>query len=506
MAGKHKTVQQYRLYMGYRKMGDSQEKAAAKVGISLSSAKRLEKDGILPSPRDYRTRTDPFEIVWDAEIIPMLKNIPTLSAITLLEYLQDKYPGKYPDNLLRSMQRKVKQWKALNGENKEVMFAQKQVPGLLGLSDFTTLKGVTITINKIVFKHILYHFRLAYSGWSYIKVIQGGESFTALAESLQNALWRLGGAPREHRTDSLSAAFKNLTRDEQEDITKKYSELCQHYGIKPTRNNLGRKHENGSIESSHGHMKRRIKQALAIRGTNDFQSIEIYQLFIDDIAQKYNKKNYETIKFERQSLLNLPLTKTCDYIQMTAMVMSTSTIRIKNVVYSVPSRLIGENIRVHLYDNRLECYLGADYLFDFPRLHTKRGEIKKLIDYKHLIHSLSQKPGAFGRSSIKESILPSLDYQDVWKFLEARCERQQACKIIVGILQLAAETGKEKEIGLYAKAIILANKIPYLELLRKHFKEQRHNQNVIDLKVEQHDLKSYNSLLSSKEIDYASGS
>ena len=340
MPGKQKTTRQYRLYMGYRNMGDTQEKAAAKADLSLSTAKRLETKGIAESKRSYRTRPDPFGDTWELELQPLLQKTPTLSAAILLEYLQDKYPNQYPDKLMRTLQRKLKKWKAIHGPDKEIMFAQEHLPGILGLSDFTELKGIKITINGECLRHILYHFRLSYSGWSYVRVIQGGESFTALAESLQNALWRLGGSPKEHRTDSLSAAFKNLSQDAKEDLTKRYSALCSHYGITPTRNNHGCKHENGSIESSHRHMKRRIKEALVLRGSTDFASIQEYQNFIDAIVVKHNQRNYESIKYERGFLLELPLLKTCDYTETIAAVASTSTIRVKNTIYSVPSRLI----------------------------------------------------------------------------------------------------------------------------------------------------------------------
>lgn len=506
MPGKRKKAQQYRLYMRYRNMGDTQEKAAAKADFSLSTAKRLEvRGGILETKRQYKTRPDPFGEVWESELLSLLQKTPTLSAAILLEYLQDKYPKKYSDKLIRTLQRRVRKWKALNGPEKEIMFTQEHLPGLLGLSDFTHLKGMTIKINGESLKHILYHFRLAYSGWSYVRIIQGGESFTALAESLQNALWRLGGSPKEHRTDSLSAAFKNLSKDAKEDLTKRYSALCSHYGIKPTRNNLGCKHENGSIESSHRHMKRRIREALALRGNGDFSSIQEYQSFIDTIVTKHNQKNYESIKYERTFLLDLPLLKTCDYTETIVAVASTSTIRVKNTIYSVPSRLIGENLRVHIYDDRLECYLGAEHLFQLPKYNNEHREVKKHINYRHLLGSLIKKPGAFGRSTIKYDILPTQDFIDIWNYLEARCERQQACKIIVGILQLCVETDQEQEIASYVKEIIIAKKIPYLELLRKHFKPSKSMEQFLELKVEQHDLKAYNSLLITEGVNYASG-
>ncbi len=163
----------------------------------------------------------------------------------------------------------------LHGPDKEVIFRQTHEPGQQALSDFTQLKRVAITIDKKPFKHLLYHFKLAYSRWSYLRVVQGGESFSALAEGLQEALWRLGGSPKEHRTDSLSAAFKNLTKDAASDITQRYEDFWPHYHMKATRNNRGAKHENGSIESPHGHLKKRIGQALLLRGSNDFDSVHI---------------------------------------------------------------------------------------------------------------------------------------------------------------------------------------------------------------------------------------
>jgi hypothetical protein len=165
--------------------------------------------------------------------------------------------GGYPDKLLRTLQRRVKHWRALYGQDKE-----RHLPGRLGLSDFTELKGIEVTIRGEVLSHRLYHFRLAYSGWCYVKVVLGGESFTALAEGLQLALGRLGGCPQEHRTDSLSAAFKNLMLEADEDLTTRYEALCGDSGMRPSRNNRGAAHENGSIESPPGHFKRRLGQAL----------------------------------------------------------------------------------------------------------------------------------------------------------------------------------------------------------------------------------------------------
>ena len=106
-------------------------------------------------------------------------------------------------------------------------------------------------------------------------MVLGGESFVALSGGCQNALWLLGGAPEEHRTDSLSAAYHNLDQAAQDDLTRRYQELCAHYGMRATRNNRGVAHENGSVESAHGHLKRAIEQALLLRGCRDTTSLPI---------------------------------------------------------------------------------------------------------------------------------------------------------------------------------------------------------------------------------------
>ncbi len=243
MSGKAINSEQVRVYMQARKEGKKQVTAAAKSGMSERSGRRIEKGELqLESNRKryWRTRKDPFADVWDSEVVPLLMKNHKLTPITLFEKLQKDHPGDYQDSKRRTFQRRVSEWKALHGPDQEVMFRQEQVVGRMGLSDFTQLKKVTITIQSQPFTHLLYHFRLAFSGWCSVKVVHGGESYTALAEGLQDALWRLGGAPCEHRSDSLSAAYRNLSKDAAEDGTMRYQQLCQHYGMEPTRNNRGK--------------------------------------------------------------------------------------------------------------------------------------------------------------------------------------------------------------------------------------------------------------------------
>jgi hypothetical protein len=283
VSGKPINSEQVKIYMKARDNGKSQVTAAAKAGMSERSGRRADKGELQAygkRKRYWRTRIDPFGDVWGSEIVPLLEQNAQLTPMTIFEKLQKDHPGEYQDSKLRTFQRRVSKWKALYGPDQEVMFRQEQVAGRMGLSDFTKLEEVPITLQGKPFQHLLYHFRLAFSGWCSVKVIHGGESYTALAEGLQDALCRLGGVPGEHRSDSLSAAYRNLTKEAAEDVTRRYQELCLHYGMEPTRNNRGKGHENGAVESAHGHLKKRIHQALLLRDSCDFDSVTAYEEFL----------------------------------------------------------------------------------------------------------------------------------------------------------------------------------------------------------------------------------
>jgi hypothetical protein len=264
MPGHHISDQQVFLFMTHRRQ-HTQAVAAAKAGISERSARRIENDPQLPSQkkkeRHWRTRADPLEPFWPR--VEELLQIDGIIAVTVFETLQDEFgEDAVPDAIRRTLERRIARWRALHGGEKEIFFPQHHEPGRQGLSDFTVCDSLKVTVAGETLAYRLYHFRLAASGWEHAAVVLGGESFAALSEHLQDALWKLGGAPAEHRSDSLSAAYKNLDADAQRDFTRSYDELCRHYGMLATRNNRGEAHENGSIEGPHGHLKRRLDQAL----------------------------------------------------------------------------------------------------------------------------------------------------------------------------------------------------------------------------------------------------
>jgi hypothetical protein len=499
MSGKWITSKQVEIYMKSRKQGKTQQVSAAQAGISERSGRHIEKatwSHTKGKQRNWRTRKDPFEPVWSTELEPMLQAEPQLSALTLLEFIQDKHGAlNYPDKLLRTLQRRVLNWRHTNGPDQEVIFNQQQIPGLMGLSDFTELKDISVTIQQKPFKHLLYHFRLAYSKWSYMEVICGGESFSALSQGLQHALWSLGGAPLEHRTDSLSAAFKNINPGTQHDLTQNYEELCAHYQMKPTRNNKGVSHENGAIESPHGHLKRRIKQAFLIRGHHDFDSIADYQAWLSEVVKSHNRRNAKQIELEKMALQGLPVYKVADYTVLPAKVSRSSTIQVRTSLYSVPSRLIGANLQVHLYHDRLECYLSGTKVAELTRVYGE-GQLRRArnIDYRHMIESLIKKPMAFYHSQLRDAMLPNEDYRQIWLYLSQEFASREASKIMVGLLGIAAKYACELSLGQMVLTSIHQGEGVDLEKIRSVFCPEP-KRDIPELNTEQHHLSAYNQLL-----------
>ena len=327
-----------------------------------------------------------------------------------------------------------------------------------------------VTVAGVVLGHRLYHFRLAFSGFSHAHVVLGGESFVALAEGLQNALWALGGAPREHRSDSLSAAFCNLDRDAQEDLTLRYQGLMRHYDMIPSRNNLGVAHENGSIESSHGHLKKALEDALLLRGSRDFDDLDAYRRFVDEIVGRRNANNRKRIELERATLIALPKRRTADYEEKIVTVTSSGGFILRRVFYTAPSRLIGHRLRVHLYDDRLECFLGATLMMTLrrgrPVSENKSGHV---VDYRHVIHALRKKPMALNNLVYRDQLFPLPAYARAFEALHQSVGDKRACKLTVELLALAHDRGCEAELAGLIDSELNADRLPDVAILRERF-------------------------------------
>jgi len=449
LPGRHVTDHQMRLYMTFRQT-DGPAVAAAKASISTATAYRFEQNHRLPSSIDKvrtRRRLDPLADFFDVEVIPMLKAAPGLRAVAIFEEMQRRHPHLSP-GARRTLERRIRSWRARHGADQEVIFRQLHEPGRMGLSDFTDMVDLGVTIAGEPLDHRLYHFRLVYSGFEHAHVILGGESYVALAEGLQNALWALGGAPREHRSDSLSAAFRNLDREARDDLTRRYDALCAHYGMDPTRNNRGMAHENGAIESPHGHLKKAVKDALLMRGANDFDDLTGYRRFIDEIVSRKNAHNTKRIEAERQVLQLLPGQRTCDYEETVVTITSSGGFTLRKVFYTVPSRLIGHRLRVRLYDDRLALFIGGTALMTLTRGRVPpNGKHAHVVDYRHVIHALRRKPMALLNLVYREQLFPRDAYRRTFDRLLEKLPEKSACRLMVDLLALAHDRGCEAELA-----------------------------------------------------------
>ena len=281
-----------------------QEAAAAKVGRQRSqrASYRADDDSCRRSVGrgQWRTRADPLAGVWEAELVPLLRQTPALTAVTLLEELQRRHPGRFDARVLRTLQRRVRRWRALEGEEREVFFAQEHTPGRLGLSDFTDAAELGVRIAGVPLAHRLYQFALAYSGWRHVEVVLGGESFVALSSGLQNALWRLGGAPAEHRTDSLSAAF--ATWPKREDLTRRYESAVRALRHARHAQQPGREpRERRRSRRGSGTLKHFLEQALLLRGTR-VRRLEDYRRFVAEVVERANARLVKALAVERACL------------------------------------------------------------------------------------------------------------------------------------------------------------------------------------------------------------
>jgi hypothetical protein len=350
-----------------------------------------------------------------------------------------------------------------------------------------------VTIAGEPFPHRLYHFRLAYSGWEHARVILGGESFSAVAEGLQDALWKLGKAPAEHRTDSLSAAFKNLDRDAQADFTQRYDELCRHYAMAATRNNPGEAHENGSIESANRHIKRRLEQELRKRGSRDFENLDDYRSLVTRLCDRHNARRRSLVVMEYPTLNDLPPRRTTDFTKLTAPVTRNSTITVDRVLYTVPSRLIGRKLEVHLFDDRLDCFLGPTPVITLARLRTERPHRGHRIDYRHVIGTLRRKPQALRHLIYRDALFPRSAYARAWQAIDAALPPKPACRLMVGLLDLAASQACEAALAERLEAILEAGQLPDLAALKTAFMPKAAP--VADVDIPPPDIAGYDSLL-----------
>jgi hypothetical protein len=469
--------------------------AAAKAGMDEKTARKWRSLGKMSEEVSvehfWRTREDPFEEVW-AGLEEKLRINPALEAKTLFEDLQRRNPGRFGDGQLRTLQRRVKIWRALEGPPREVYFPQVHKAGELCQSDFTSMNSLGVTIQRQPFEHLLYHFVLTYSNWE-TGTICYSESFESLSEGLQNALWELGGVPERHRTDRLSAAVQKP--DHPEEFTQRYRALLDHYGLQGDKTQAESPNENGDIEQRHYRFKKAVEQSLMLRGSRDFACRQDYGEFLGKLFVQLNAGRLERFKEESGVLRRLPSRRLESCKKLWVGVGPSSTIRVNHNVYSVDSRLIGEEIQVRLYVEHLELYYGQRCLETIPRL---RGEGKHRIQYRHIIDWLVRKPGAFENYRYREELFPTHRFRMAYDELKRR-HPSRAAKEYLEILHLAA---RENEAAVdEALQTLLGKELPIsVEAVERIVSNPREIPWPVQIVVREVDLAAYDALLKNKEV------
>ncbi len=415
--------------------------AAMKAGMNRDTAAAYIHSGELPSvqavDRDWRTRPDPFETNWSAAEA-MLVAAPELEAKALFEWLCDHHPGVYHEGQLRTFQRHVRQWRALHGPDKEVYFPQTHRPGVRMETDFTCMNALGVTLGGALFDHLLCHSVLTYSNWEWGTICHS-ESLLALRNGLQTTLVQLGHVPAEQWTDHSTAATHELGGDErgQRGFNRGYVDVMDHFGIQPHTINRAEPHENGDIESANGAFKRRVEQYLLLRGNREFVSHAAYRQFLEGVLHRANDRRRPRLAEELAAMRPLEVALLPEYVEEQAGVSRWSTIQSDRRMYSVPSRLIGETVRVRRYEERLDVHLGGHLQVSMPRL---TGTQTHAINYRHIIEWLVRKPGAFAQYRFREDLFPSLVFRRAYDRLCAACSPRVADVEYLRILRQAART------------------------------------------------------------------
>jgi hypothetical protein len=492
------TDQQVRRLRRLDVRGAPKEQAAAQAGMDPKTARKYRRLGRLPSEvqrmeRDWLTRPDAFADVWP-QLEELLRLHPRLQAKTLLADLRRRYPGRFDDRQLRTLQRRVKRWRALQGPAKEVFFAQVHHPGRLGASDFTHCADLGVTIQGSPFAHPIYHFVLTYSNWE-TGTVCFSESLESLSEGLQNALWELGGVPALHRTDRLTAAIQPGVAGA-EAFKRRYQALLAHYGLQGQAIQAGKGNENGDVEQSHHQFKRTLDQALMLRGSRDFSSREDYTAFLRQLFEQANGGRQARLAEALPLLRPLPAARLEACQRLRVRVETGSTIRVEGNVYSVCSRLIGEWVEARLYAERVEVWYAQQEVEQVPRL---RGRGKHRIDYRHVIDWLVRKPGAFADYRYQADLFPSSRFRMAYDTLREQ-RPARAAKEYLRVLHLAAS---ESEVGVEAAlaALLDGGVLPEAAAVMERLRRRDRAMSPTEVVIGPVDLSVYDALLESKEVD-----
>ena len=398
--------------------------ASMRAGMDRKTGRRYVSAGKLPSEmvteRDWRTREDPFVEHWP-QVEARLVETPGLEAKTLFEVLVETYPERYEPGQLRTLQRRIRMWRAARGPDKEVVLAQQHRAGEAAQTDFTWATELAVTIAGQLFVHMLCVFTLPYSNWRWATVCLS-ESIAALRKGVQRALFQVGRVPAYHQTDKPTAATHRipdgksvLAEHGKRPFNEDYVAMMRHFGMTPRTTEVGEKEQNGDAEASNRVLKRALEQALLVRGSRDFVSVEAWQAFVDEVVHKRNRAQGRRVAEDLEGMRELDVDKLPEFVEEDVLVSEWSTVRVKHCSYSVPSRLIGEWVKVRIFEDRIAVRYAGKTELDCDRL---RGRHQRRIDYRHVIWSLVQKPGGFARYVYREEMFPSLVFRRAYDAIQ----------------------------------------------------------------------------------------
>ena len=412
-------LKQYRRLLLKYVQGKNMSHTALRAGVDRKTARKYiqaqQTPQQLQKPHTWRTRLDPLASAWP-KAAQMLADAPELEAKGLFEFFLARPESALTPDDLRTFQRRVSCWRALHGPEKEVYFAQKHAPGQALELDWTHAQELEVTITGTPLDHLLCHCVLPYSNWEWATRCQS-ESFLSLVGGLQASLGKLGKKPRYLSTDHSSAATHEISPGGgPRAFNPDYLDLCEHYDLWPVTINVACPHEHGDVESQNGHLKRRLKQHLLLRGSRDFASERDYDQFLARVMAAANGPRQARLAEELSAMQPLPPTPLAEYRELAVRVSGHSTIRVKNITYSVPSRLIGQRLRVEVYERVLQLYLGRERVLEVPRACGDRGAV---INFRHVVGPLLRKPGAFVNYQHREQLYPTVEYRAAYDRLVA---------------------------------------------------------------------------------------
>jgi hypothetical protein len=388
----------------------------------------------LQTKHSWRTRADPLEAIWP-QARRMLEDAPELEAKALFEHLLIGREEGLQESHLRTFQRRVKHWRLGHGPDREVFFPQTPAPGRLLQLDWTHAAELEVSIGSRDYAHLLCHAVLPFSNWQWATRCHS-ESLLSLRQGLQEALFRLGKVAEILQVDNSSAATHQIGAGAERAFNGDFLSVVQHFGLQAQTINVGCPNENGDVESLNGHLKRRIKQHLALRGSRDFSSEAEYDQFLGNVCEKANAARRTKVAQEMAAMRPLPPTRLSEYDELYCAVSSHSTIRVKKVSYSVPARWIGQKVKVEIYEAELKIYAGRELLLQLPR---QRGDRGSLIDYRHVIDHLLRKPGAFAQYRFREELFPTLTYRRAFdRLIEQEGQRRGELEYL-RLLKLTAD-------------------------------------------------------------------